>query len=181
MTTPNYYVLFKPDEDGTPKPTALRASNVRVPGQWPRQMPLPRWEPTWVIGEAIDNVLDVGQADPKHPSWENEPVARNLDHIIDHVLSFQAQYLSHPYEIGDAEITDLLHAATRLAMVYATYQQWLRDGVCNDNGHFFGVGRDHCTCGLRDRMVVVGRGLQKMWQWKIPPFTHGSLTGHNVQ
>lgn len=129
-------------------------------------MPLPRWEPTWIAGEAIDNVLDYGQAQPEHPSWENEPTRNNLTHIVDHVQTFYMALLDGE----QPDMTDLTHAMTRLAMEYAKVQQWMRDKLCNDYGHFFHVGKGRCVCGLRDRMVVVGQGLPEKWLWKALVF-----------
>lgn len=157
MPEPTISCVFAPDANGTPRPKAMKASNVRTSGDWPHIMPLPRWEPAWIASEVIDNVLDYGQAQPEHPSWEYEPTLSNLDHVIDHVMEYRDAFLSGV----EVDRTDLTHAMTRLAMEIAKQDMWKRDKICNVlTHHFFAVGQTRCVCGGFSRLVpVVGKGL----------------------
>jgi len=162
------YIVFKPDEHGAPQPNAMKASNVRQPGVWPKIMHLPRWEPTWIVSEVIDSVLDDGQDVVKHPthvSWEKEPVLNNLQHMANHMEAFYAAVQGY---YGDVDMEDLAHLITRASMLYATYAKWMREQNCvPGRGHFFGVGRTTCQCGTQGRLVAPGKGLVERWKWTL--------------
>lgn len=104
--------------DGELTPRNVTVSNARFASDFPKVMPLPRWEPTWEAVEAIDRTLDDGQNFDKHPDhcgWQDEPSAENLAHVAAHVVKAMDMW-AFGKEYTPEFVEEIEHAITRLAM-----------------------------------------------------------------
>lgn len=104
--------------EGAMTPRNIKVTNnVRIP-VWPSNMPLPRWEPTWMVIDSIDRTLDYGNTrvhESGATTWEDEPSDINLAHVAAHVVqAMDAWAFSNEYTLEFVE--HLEHAVTRLAM-----------------------------------------------------------------
>lgn len=117
-------------KDGALTPKTIKVSNNERQGNWPSVMPLPRWEPTWLLVELMDRNLDKGDGvvhDSGASTWRDEPRGDNLTHIMAHVV--QAVDAASNFDVDlDMEaqanfVEHMVHAATRLAMELANLRR----------------------------------------------------------
>lgn len=127
-------------EDGSLTPRNIVVSNKEREVDFPAVMPLPRWEPTWVVIDAIDRTLDYGDSrehDSGASGWRNEPSGVNLNHIAAHV-TMAMDLWAFSNDATPEYVEHVEHALTRLAMELANIRT---RGLTREAAHPIGSDR----------------------------------------